>query len=108
MKGFKLGHGTICRWLLDGPVLVLLHWMTSTCSILLPMCCLSPLLFPSSAVSSQDGNVLFEYLDEDGCPQGIKLADFGLSHPINTPLNKYLGTELAFHIRPAEPLRRAR
>eukprot|EP00438_Fugacium_kawagutii_P002569 Skav209862 [mRNA] locus=scaffold1684:498950:500966:- [translate_table: standard] len=34
-------------------------------------------------------NVLFEDLDSDGCPNGIRLADFGISHKLRTLQLKY-------------------
>ena len=34
-------------------------------------------------------NVLFEDFDADGCPKGIQLADFGLSHELGKPHIKF-------------------
>ena len=34
-------------------------------------------------------NVLFEDFDADGCPKGIQLADFGLSHELGKPHLKF-------------------
>jgi len=34
-------------------------------------------------------NVLFEDFDADGCPKGIQLADFGLSHELGKPHMKF-------------------
>eukprot|EP00930_Biecheleria_cincta_P060826 TRINITY_DN46424_c0_g1_i1.p1 TRINITY_DN46424_c0_g1~~TRINITY_DN46424_c0_g1_i1.p1 ORF type:complete len:341 (-),score=30.47 TRINITY_DN46424_c0_g1_i1:39-1004(-) len=34
-------------------------------------------------------NVLYEGTDSDGCPTGLRLADFGLSHPVNSIQSAY-------------------
>ena len=38
-------------------------------------------------------NVLFESLDASGCPVGIQLADFGLSHKLGVPHLKFLAAD---------------